>query len=585
MMDTNIPKQEVVPFTKSMLYHPLLKGMDDLSEYPYFTMDVFYPDDLINRMSYTDQVRFFFNRGVMENILIRRARPNTDKTQTPYICEKNIITMLRALFPTKYPYKNNLFDSFSILTEKPDVYFNFLDILPSTLLKLFVKERAEYSYLKINGKVYTVTQVIWLNDLYNHTEYKDLIDKLTKLDKFKNNELEKVQKELQKKYSILKEKYKKIKSPYSPELLNEGIWEKLKEGAERDRSGNEIRRYNIAQEKINIINNSILALIDGKSNTLNETWNGKEMIDLMKTSILDNHNLLKRSEYRIYYSVTNDIQKFMDGLERDINDIRYLEYVIGYLNKKGINMDIENDNPQNRDRFKSRYPIYSNFIDTIKRFILPYRESTNPQFQETFEQFISNTEVNGLFNILLDPANRKKTLEDVVQILNSGVVPKGSQLEEQESWIKYEDINKTEEEYKNRKNTGVTILSSAKDNEPLYQIYVQMNTVGGELTDDNYSVIDCMYKGEYLGENLEYLLNSSLRSLTGLNTGRIFFDITQGDAKKVIEEAAQPTEAKVEEPKGPPVEGKKKGGDGPNYTKKMRMYNIRNRFMKTMRKY
>jgi hypothetical protein len=112
-----------------------------------------------------------------------------------------------------------------------------------------------------------------------------------------------------------------------------------------------------------------------------------------------------------------------------------------------------------------------------------------------------------------------------------------------------------------------------------------MNTVGGELTDDNYSVIDCMYKGEYLGENLEYLLNSSLRSLTGLNTGRIFFDITQGDAKKVIEEAAQPTEAKVEEPKGPPVEGKKKGGDGPNYTKKMRMYNIRNRFMKTMRKY
>ena len=614
MLDTNIPKQSIVPFTKSMLYHPLLKDVDDLDEYPYFTMDGLYPAMLIYNMSYSDQVRFFFNKTNMEYIMKRNSRVITDtnsqdatspkKMDTLSISQENIMTMLRTLFPTKYPYKNNVMSSFAYITEQIDYYINPLDILPTVLRQMFIKEKADYSYLKINGKVYTVTQVVWLNDLYNHTEYKDLIDKLIKLNKFKEKEVKKLKDEYLKKDSLLKKKYTHMKQPddinYDFNLENE-------RKAKTDVSGKEIKRYNDAKEAIEYI----IQIIPKIHNKTTQDFTIDEM-----ARVVEYHKLLSGSEYRNYYrNVSTETRKYFDNMQRDVNDMRYLDYAISYLEKPGIDIQIEKDKPENRDRFKSRYPIYTNFIETIKGFILPKRDSSNPMFQTTFDEFISNTEVNGLFNYVLDPTNGKKTLENAFEELNTLNTLNGKLK------IEKEDINNDEFEYMNRKNTGVTILSSAGDNGPYYQIYIQINTVGGELTDDNYSVIDCMYKGEYLGENLEYLLNSSLKTITGLNTVRVFFDITQGDAKQLIqgdsEKSAEanakqikgvPTSETVAEPKEPvkkptretvaepkePVknptretvaEPKTVKRGGRDATKKNGRFNARHRFMQTMRKY
>jgi hypothetical protein len=109
-----------------------------------------------------------------------------------------------------------------------------------------------------------------------------------------------------------------------------------------------------------------------------------------------------------------------------------------------------------------------------------------------------------------------------------------------------------------RMETGVTLLTSASESEPYFEIYVQTNLIGGELNDDNKSLVDCMYKGESLGDRLEFLLNQSLYYPWTVKSSRIFFDITEGSAKDTI--AAAEKEKKEGEGdktvENPPVEQK-----------------------------
>ena len=70
MLDTNIPNKSLIPFTKSMLYNPILKNMDSLHEYPYFTQDTIFPNFLY-QMTYEEQVQFFFNKEEMMKIMMK----------------------------------------------------------------------------------------------------------------------------------------------------------------------------------------------------------------------------------------------------------------------------------------------------------------------------------------------------------------------------------------------------------------------------------------------------------------------------------------------------------------------------------
>jgi hypothetical protein len=85
--------------------------------------------------------------------------------------------------------------------------------------------------------------------------------------------------------------------------------------------------------------------------------------------------------------------------------------------------------------------------------------------------------------------------------------------------------------YQNRLNTGITIRSSTQEGESYYEVYIQVNVIGGEVNDDNKSTVDCMYQGENLGDKLARLLNEALYLPWTMNNSRIFFDITTGEAK------------------------------------------------------
>jgi hypothetical protein len=123
--------------------------------------------------------------------------------------EFNILCMIRTLFSTKYPFSGNNLSSFQMIVNRnPEFNFKFSDFLPG-----FVKEAFQpitYTYLRINGKIYTVTQTVWINDIYNHPDYKVLVQKFQTLMAWKENERIKLEDDIRK-------QMEKFKSPNNPE--------------------------------------------------------------------------------------------------------------------------------------------------------------------------------------------------------------------------------------------------------------------------------------------------------------------------------------------------------------------------------
>ncbi len=187
-MDTNIPGKEIVILKKSILHNPVLKDTSSWNELPYFTYDIEYPESYLSRLTYENQMEFFFKKTEMTSVLNRFSKPfleevaskniqgelsktnrimtgRYDSKNTEYrskTSEKNVMVMLRLMFPTKYPILGNVFSSFhSVITGENEIKINFMDFLPSFLKTKLFEGMPDYSYLKIDGKTYTVTQVIW----------------------------------------------------------------------------------------------------------------------------------------------------------------------------------------------------------------------------------------------------------------------------------------------------------------------------------------------------------------------------------------------------------------------------------------
>jgi hypothetical protein len=181
---------QIIEFKRSMLYHPELQAADDLNEYPYFTFDVPYPLNRLRYLTYNDRVEFFFNKQKFierldaysdrRYILKKSNIPDEEEyyRRRDKNIENNIMTMIEILFPTKFPVINDLRTSY-------DHVFNESSIRRMILNPVI---RKHFSYLKVNGQVYTFKKNIWLNDMLNHPMYRRLINEYRKFWVWANEE-------------------------------------------------------------------------------------------------------------------------------------------------------------------------------------------------------------------------------------------------------------------------------------------------------------------------------------------------------------------------------------------------------------
>jgi hypothetical protein len=284
----------------------------------------------------------------------------------------------------------------------------------------------------------------------------------------------------------------------------------------------EYNTYNgTVDDFIKTVNAFQKSVIDNDADTISD--NAKNMVDTYKLVVKYGTNFFKPKD---------KFNRIIENVNRDLEDIRINEYIRDrYMLKPGVDLDYERDDPKYSSKLKSNFKEYTEFADNIKKFRAPNKESSNYQLQKTFNEFLENREkYKGLFNFLMNPYNININPFDNVK--------------KKEAAVGVEEFVREKKNYHLRKNTGVTLLPSAGSNDPGYEIFVQLNVIAGELNDSNKSLVDCLYQGDSLGNKLEYLVNETLRNPWDINSNRLFFDITEGEAAKEIETKKKEDEEK-----------------------------------------
>lgn len=162
---TNIPNQQIIPFTSSLLYHPDFEIPSNIEKYPYLISNTYFPEDALKNMGWEERISFFFNLDNMRNVMVNEMISiREDPKEKQNIENRNIFIMIKILFPTKYFVHKNIHQTLEYVTgESPERSFFFNPF------------SQQFSYIKNNNKIYTNIRITWKNDLLNHPQYYELV--------------------------------------------------------------------------------------------------------------------------------------------------------------------------------------------------------------------------------------------------------------------------------------------------------------------------------------------------------------------------------------------------------------------------
>lgn len=453
--------------------------------------------------------------NTQDDVLPKKQPKKITDSDRIKVSETNVIIMLRLVFPTKYPLIGNVFSSFhSVITGKNEFHLKWTDFLPGFLKNKVFEGLSDYSYIKVDGNIYTVTQAIWLNDIYNHTEYKKLIEQFDDLNKWKFKQAAGLGEKLNKKRELFRDTY----SNGQYQLSNNDV-QIIEETKAKKNSSKQTETDMMVLDKYNRIIDILV------KNMRNLIYNIHNIKNTQYSIIIENANKIAESlgdlrtnpEYSQFFKPENQdkYDKILRKMKDDIESIKIDEYILEtYLQYPGINLEYERDDPKYKSVLENNYGKYTQFVDNIKKFRAPVLESSNSFLQNSIDDFLNNTEkYKGIFNFLMNPLNIKKN--PYTELLTKSTIEEQPIIEEEQK------------NYYNRFNTGITKRPSAQQNQPYYEIYIQLNLIGGELNDSNKSTIDCMYQGESLGDKLSRLLNEAILQPWNVNGSRIFFDMNK----------------------------------------------------------
>lgn len=477
-INTKIPSHKQFELTNNVLVHEV---KSKLSKYPLFTDNKAFPKKLLQNYNYNELVLFFFNNkrfiSVMKNInpAVKKNKTNrmnfknikqnvtkknkvdddTDKdlkqNEITIIKYENFILMLQLLFPTTFPLVNNMETSLSyLLTDQKEVipflkknnntYLNVTNFFSfkgtnTNLFQPLPKFNRKFSYLKFDNNIYTISHVIWINDVMNHPVYKDILLKYNFFEKWKIKYEENIdQKDAESQSEIVKFINRIMLKTNNPLKLDK-IIETLKFG-KTDTNNNNNRQSssssNNSKEALLYIN-MISALENlenirkqtGQENAFTNSDQNKMIIDNFITvmnifdSLSDKKGIFTTS-YENLINIKNKIDEY--ELSRDIND-----YIID------LNFEYLNDQSKNErttkvvNRINTLFPEFNNFVKVIRD--MKTREIDNPEWKNTITKIIKGerdhnfqkiwNEINVCYSITdvdnLDEKNAKKKEDDEIK--------------------------------------------------------------------------------------------------------------------------------------------------------------------------
>jgi len=685
IINTNIPGKESVTLTSSMIYHPSIKEMPKLSEYPLIAMDRSYVSvsRYLNRQTYEKKLKFFFDREshikglsivglytpnkqpkkVIENpeeiakkksenkknkeiedeinqliqkinqrkndtirdeiknakkknkditkdkldalkedikknykdqiekvkigeikgdslkyelngikydsvykkhnptdlnthIKMQKEKSNGMNPTAPTIenvyeyANKNIMILLETLFPNCFPVINNIGESFETMILQKPLPFTFKNTIPSFLRPSSYPNQL-YSYLKIGGTTYTSTRLIWVNDIYNHPIYSGLVNKYKLFDKAKETARKKLEIELNKKRTKFKSEF----SENGDYAINQTLIDFFINQKKKEPSASTI----IGESENSRINETISKIIEDIENLIQYLDFDPPKYNL----ILDVTNSIRQRYRNIEDKIvkTKDIDTKLTRLVKSISNINIYEVIFSkYLDSSEIIIDYESEEDSVKNILKSNYQFYVTFVDSLKGFIRPNKESTNLELQNILEDFATGVvDSQQKFDLLMNPRELIESPEN-----------------------------------KNIANTGVSILPPS-DKDPRFEIYVEIDFIEGEVNHENRLKYNCIYKSEYLGIMLDRLLYPHITKWE-LDKKRIFFNINDKQVQKEIKDKEAkivpppPSDSKSSLPPPPPPpppqgeEKAKQGGTRLTY-RQLPIFKLRSSNRRTKKKY
>ena len=409
-LNTNIPKSKSIEFTKSMLYHPEYISFGDIEHYPYFTSKQLYPAKYLSQLQYDEVVGIFFNGDRFERMLIEN-KPSKPTNDADYVSKTNIMTMLQLLFSTKYFIVNNIHQSLDIISHKDSdnsIFYNPFN--------------TKFSYIKVNGKPYTVTKTIWLNDIVNHPLYNKLMKEVRNtIDNYKEKEQDS---ELEKErnlafnvpvkfdelsYNLRTNVLPKYRFPYR-ETSNK-IVQKYIDGKPNTR-GRKIKSEDVKQFYELFDNLYERYILNNKDITVEN-----KLLDIG----IDNINLGKDTSYK-----TKEIFVLLDLIDGEVNENNkkdvYCPYTNDYLGNLLNNLVYKEHSIKVLDKPRTMYSIDNKESQTS----ITNENISNVINMQNIAKAEKSIDENDFYRILFDRSNKnnKEILDKVNPLLDNGDIIK-----------------------------------------------------------------------------------------------------------------------------------------------------------------
>jgi hypothetical protein len=566
VFSTNIRTNPTIEFKRSLLVGGKGEPLG-LNEYPYFTNDVKYSANQLRQMSWVERLDFFFNKTTfnerlgqyadMDDYLKKDADDYFENRDT--IIQHNVKTMLEVLFPTKFPVINDLHTSYDMFTNSDSFNGTFFNetLLNPTFEKYF-------SYLKPGGQIYTFKRLIWLNDVFNHPRYNELIDRCNQLRVWARDAEKSIDTDIQTKltaftgeYSGAIQEFEKLLSELSLKITEKapGVTQKYdqvhfqKIMANMKRVWKRVRSANSAFGNQSATPSGIKSLFASFLENESGQRRGASVTEAEWESYINDAGIdaedLPFVEFEEYKRKMQEpvedktikqksliLEKLKESIDTLVREFKFPtrsgKYVSPFTGKgdvpanniggiNGIGGKLLNE------EFKQEYKAIESRIQKLSLQIEPNKRSNMDSLFQKKEAVVSENYKNSkafldeYFNFTGFLRNYRRPIRESTNKKLQDII----NWETDESVAKFFEI--FAELYNYRANkipmkqggndylaTGMNYINSNTATGPRREIYVLADFIEGEVTDANVGSIFCSFIGEHLGNEFEFLARTAI---------------------------------------------------------------------------
>jgi hypothetical protein len=459
-------------------------------------VNTYFPERMFQKLmkkSPKERISILFDRGLFQKVLFSSLtdaseileETDENKPKITEMVEYNITQTLALLFPTTLPAKFNISTSYGEYISPGSQKLSFPKY-PS----LFSYFSSAYSYITLNGKKYTITKVLWLNDFYNHPVYKEFIRQYTDFNNKIKREKTKIGNEYKREYDKLVRRLNlKDTDDRSSLCIFNTEYTKIINDKVNDMDGRP-SQSNSFKAALTAMKGKIEEFTGIVSNT--KTYDGNDetsinfnKLNVMIDGILELYAKLQGDRYESI-ALPRTFSDRLKAAKSEIEKLYPLEVIkTYYITEKEFNLNIANEDPNVLKKLETNYKWYYNFITKLKDITLPTRISLNQSFQGLVDSFAKVPQST-------DDEAQKKNKETVFKQLLEYVKYK---MVYRKPFDTYSDLSK-------EMKVGVNQVDFQNRNQDTFEIYISLDLLEDVINDSNVNKITCDWRGLYLGNKV-----------------------------------------------------------------------------------